>query len=67
MVGSTIKAIEWNDNNDEFALTGGSLVVSGTKLIMEGIDVIDTSTNRLNSVIAVDAASLDGVLDGGTF
>ena len=67
MIGSTIKEITWNDNNDEFALTGGSLVVSGNKLIMEGIAVVDTSTNRLNAAIEVAATSLDGTLDGGTF
>ena len=66
-IGNTVKSIEWNDSNDEFSLTGGSLRVGGNKLTMEGMDVIDISTNRLHANITVNADSLDGVLDGGSF
>lgn len=67
LIGDTVKEIIWNDNNDEFSISGGSLAISGSKLQIEGMDVIDSSAGTLNTDISVDASQLSGVLDGGEF
>ena len=72
LLGDTEKTFQWkqgsNDDNNYFELDGGSLVVDGHKLFIEGIEVINTQTNILHPNIEIDADQLEGnVLDGEEF
>ena len=59
----------WRDNVDRFELTGGDLKVGGEQIHINSKKIFDDDDagDKTISNVSVDASSITGDFDGGTY